>query len=74
MAIIVIMIKTIYIVFFFIEFTNIIWYILEGDYIMKSMIKEKLSLVPNLPGCYLMKNKDGVIIYVGKAKKLKNSL
>ena len=69
MAIIVIMIKTIYIVFFFIEFTNIIWYILEGDYIMKSMIKEKLSLVPNLPGCYLMKNKDGVIIYVGKAKK-----
>ncbi len=38
------------------------------------MIKEKLSLVPNLPGCYLMKNKDGVIIYVGKAKKLKNRL
>lgn len=38
------------------------------------MIKEKLSLVPNLPGCYLMKNLDGVIIYVGKAKKLKNRL
>ncbi len=38
------------------------------------MIKEKLSLVPNKPGCYLMKNKDGVIIYVGKAKKLKNRL
>ena len=38
------------------------------------MIKEKLSLVPNLPGCYLMKNKNGVIIYVGKAKKLKNRL
>lgn len=38
------------------------------------MIKQKLSLVPNLPGCYLMKNKDGVIIYVGKAKKLKNRL
>ena len=36
------------------------------------MIKEKLALVPNQPGCYLMKNKDGVIIYVGKAKKLKN--
>ena len=35
-------------------------------------IKQKLSLVPNLPGCYLMKNKDGNIIYVGKAKKLKN--
>lgn len=38
------------------------------------MIKEKLSLVPNLPGCYLMKNCDGIIIYVGKAKKLKNRL
>lgn len=38
------------------------------------MIKEKLSLVPNLPGCYLMKNKNGIVIYVGKAKKLKNRL
>ena len=38
------------------------------------MIKDKLSLVPNLPGCYLMKNKDNIIIYVGKAKKLKNRL
>lgn len=38
------------------------------------MLKEKLSLVPNEPGCYLMKNIDGVIIYVGKAKKLKNRL
>lgn len=38
------------------------------------MIKEKLKLVPNKPGCYLMKNKDGIIIYVGKAKKLKNRL
>ena len=35
-------------------------------------IKQKLSLLPMLPGCYLMKNKDGNIIYVGKAKKLKN--
>ena len=38
------------------------------------MIKEKLSLVPILPGCYLMKNKDGTIIYVGKAKILKRRL
>ena len=37
-------------------------------------IKQKLSLVPNKPGCYLMKNKDNIIIYVGKAKKLKNRL
>ncbi len=37
-------------------------------------IKNKLSLVPNEPGCYLMKNEVGTIIYVGKAKKLKNRL
>ena len=36
--------------------------------------REKLSLVPNKPGSYQMKNKDGVIIYVGKAKNLKNRL
>ena len=36
------------------------------------MLKEKLLLLPNKPGCYLMKNIDGVIIYVGKAKNLKN--
>ncbi|MCI5880151.1 MAG: excinuclease ABC subunit UvrC [Bacillales bacterium] len=35
------------------------------------MLKEKLSLLPEVPGCYLMKNKDNVIIYVGKAKNLK---
>ena len=38
------------------------------------MILQKLLLVPTNPGCYLMKNKDGVIIYVGKAKNLKNRL
>ncbi|MGE5456695.1 MAG: excinuclease ABC subunit UvrC [Ignavibacteriales bacterium] len=38
------------------------------------MLKKKLSLVPNKPGCYLMKNSDGIIIYVGKAKALKNRL
>ena len=36
------------------------------------MLDEKLSLLPTKPGCYLMKNKDGHIIYVGKAKNLKN--
>ena len=38
------------------------------------MIDEKLSLVPHHPGCYLMKDKNGVIIYVGKSKNLKNRL
>ena len=34
------------------------------------MIQEKLKLVPHLPGCYQMLNKDKQIIYVGKAKNL----
>ena len=34
------------------------------------MLQEKLKLIPNLPGCYQMLNKDGKIIYVGKAKNL----
>ena len=41
---------------------------------IKQKIKEKLSLVPEKPGCYQMKNIDGIIIYVGKAKKLKRRL
>ncbi|ANS75621.1 excinuclease ABC subunit C [Paenibacillus yonginensis] len=35
-------------------------------------IRHKLALLPDLPGCYLMKNREGTIIYVGKAKVLKN--
>lgn len=35
-------------------------------------IKKKLSLLPISPGCYLMKNTEGKVIYVGKARKLKN--
>lgn len=35
------------------------------------LIKKKLEILPDKPGCYLMKNKDNVIIYVGKAKNLK---
>ena len=38
------------------------------------MFKEELSLVPHLPGCYLMRNKDNIVIYVGKSKNLKNRL
>lgn len=38
------------------------------------MFKEELSLIPHLPGCYLMKNKDNIVIYVGKSKNLKNRL
>ena len=38
----------------------------------KNKIKEKLKLLPLKPGCYLMKDKNNTVIYVGKAKKLKN--
>ncbi|MDR3156932.1 MAG: excinuclease ABC subunit UvrC [Lactobacillales bacterium] len=39
---------------------------------MDTKLKEKLNLLPEEPGCYLMKDKAGEIIYVGKAKVLKN--
>lgn len=39
---------------------------------MNERIKNKLALLPDQPGCYLMKDKTGTIIYVGKAKILKN--
>jgi excinuclease ABC subunit C len=35
-------------------------------------IKEKIALLPTEPGCYLMRNESDEIIYVGKAKNLKN--
>lgn len=38
------------------------------------MFKEELKLVPHLPGSYQMINKDGIIIYVGKAKDLNKRL
>ena len=38
------------------------------------MFKESLSLVPHLPGSYQMYDKDDIVIYVGKAKDLKNRL
>ncbi|WP_260505887.1 excinuclease ABC subunit UvrC [Halalkalibacter sp. APA_J-10(15)] len=36
------------------------------------MLKEKLAVLPGEPGCYLMKDRQGTIIYVGKAKSLKS--
>lgn len=36
------------------------------------MLKEKIKILPTTPGCYLMKDINGIIIYVGKAKNLKN--
>jgi excinuclease ABC subunit C len=42
------------------------------DAAVKEHIRNKLALLPDRPGCYLMKNSEGVVIYVGKAKVLKN--
>lgn len=39
---------------------------------MNDVIKAKLALLPDQPGCYLMKDRQGTVIYVGKAKILKN--
>lgn len=41
---------------------------------MNDVINDKLKLVPFEPGCYLMKDSNNVVIYVGKAKRLRNRL
>ena len=38
---------------------------------MNDVLRERLKAVPNRPGCYLMRDCRGVIIYVGKAKNLR---
>ena len=38
---------------------------------MTDLVRERLKTVPNRPGCYLMRDRRGVIIYVGKAKNLR---
>ncbi len=39
---------------------------------MTDVIREKLKLLPDTPGVYIMLDKDGTVIYVGKARVLKN--
>ncbi len=39
---------------------------------VRENIREKLAVLPNQPGCYLHKDKNGTVIYVGKSKVLKN--
>ena len=39
---------------------------------MTPLIRERLKTLPDRPGCYLMRDRQGAIIYVGKAKNLKN--
>lgn len=44
------------------------------NFVVKESIKEQLKTVPHAPGVYLMRDADGLIIYVGKSKNLKNRL
>ena len=37
---------------------------------MNELLQQKIDLLPDRPGSYQMKDKDGTIIYVGKAKSL----
>ncbi|PJK17440.1 excinuclease ABC subunit C [Chryseomicrobium excrementi] len=39
---------------------------------MNELVRQKSEILPEQPGCYLMKDGNGTIIYVGKAKVLKN--
>ena len=39
---------------------------------MTALVRERLKSLPDRPGCYLMRDRQGAIIYVGKAKNLKN--
>lgn len=39
---------------------------------MSNELKEKLDLLPGLSGVYLMKNQKGAVIYIGKARSLKD--
>lgn len=38
---------------------------------VNELLKQKIAIIPENPGCYLMKDHQGTIIYVGKAKVLK---
>ena len=43
---------------------------MENSYLQYPILKQKISLLPNKPGSYQMKDENGTIIYVGKAKSL----
>lgn len=44
----------------------------EVKWMAEEIVENKLKILPDLPGCYIMKNRKNEIIYIGKAKNLKN--
>ena len=38
----------------------------------KKLLKKRLSEIPRTSGCYLFKDNDGILLYIGKSKSLKN--
>lgn len=46
-------------------------YQMSYNIVMNDILRETIKLVPTNPGCYIYYDKDGTIIYVGKAKNLK---
>lgn len=46
--------------------------VVKGRDVMNEIINQKLAILPAQPGCYLMKDRQGTIIYVGKSKTLRN--
>lgn len=44
---------------------------LKGSYFMEKVMEAKLNLLPEEPGCYIYKDSDGEILYIGKSKCLK---
>jgi len=45
---------------------------LTGDTELAELVQQKLETLPPTPGCYLFKDGEGVVVYVGKAKSLKS--
>lgn len=64
--------KFAHLIFLLIVIKNKANYNLLYNLIMNKQLSEKLKLLPSMPGCYLYHDKNQEVIYIGKAKNLKN--
>ena len=51
-----------------------IYFLLTSSTVREMSLEEKLANLPAQPGCYLYRDKKNQIIYVGKAKNLRNRI